>query len=168
MAQLFTGFETRGVKLKNRVVIAPMQMYRAEDGAVTEWHAPHLAKFAVGGAGLVFVEAAAVTPEGRNTYGDLGLWSDAFVPGLASLAEAIRRNGAVPGIQLFHCGPKAARQRPWEGYGPVGPEQAAKGEVGWPPFAPSAVAQVEGWAVPRAMTIADIAGLIEAYRAGAR
>jgi 2,4-dienoyl-CoA reductase-like NADH-dependent reductase (Old Yellow Enzyme family) len=168
MAQLFTPFEARAVRLKNRIVIAPMQMYRAERGAVTEWHAPHLAKFAVGGAALVFVEAAAVTPEGRNTYGDLGLWSDDFVPALRDLADAIRGHGAVPGIQLFHCGPKAARQRPWEGYGPLGPEQAARGETPWQPLAPSAVAQVEGWAVPREMTVAEIETLLEAYRAAAR
>jgi 2,4-dienoyl-CoA reductase-like NADH-dependent reductase (Old Yellow Enzyme family) len=117
---------------------------------------------------LVYTEALAVEPRGRNTYGDLGIWSDDFVEPLRRIADALRRAGAVPGAQLFHCGPKASRQRPWEGYGPLGEEEARRGELPWRPVGPSRVAKVTGWPVPDELSLDQIGELIAAYRQGAR
>jgi 2,4-dienoyl-CoA reductase-like NADH-dependent reductase (Old Yellow Enzyme family) len=165
---LFSPLMLGAVRLSNRVVIAPMQMYMGKDGAPNDWHHAHLLKFALGGAGLIFTEALAVDPKGRNTYGDLGIWSDDFIAPLRRLADALREAGAVPGAQLFHCGPKASRQRPWEGYGPLGEKEARRGEVPWQPVGPSGVAKVAGWPDPHELTIAEIEALLEAYRQGAR
>jgi 2,4-dienoyl-CoA reductase-like NADH-dependent reductase (Old Yellow Enzyme family) len=165
---LLTPMRIRGVELKNRMVLAPMQVYTGADGHPTDWHFQHLAKFAGGGFGTVFTEALAVTDTGRNTYGDLGVWSDEFVPSLRRIADMLRGLGATPAAQLFHAGPKASRQRPWEGYGPIGEAEAARGEAPWQPVAPSPDARVEGWLSPRALTVAEIQDLVRAYGEGAR
>ena len=165
---LFTPFTLRGVTLPNRIVVAPMQMYMAgPDGLATEWHFQHLAKYAVGGAGAVMTEALIVDPAGRNTYGDLGIWSDAHVEPLARIAAFLRAQGSVPAAQLHHAGPKSSRQRPWEGLGPLGEAEAGRGEPPWQPVSASAAASVTGWHQPRAMTMAEIAQLIADYGAGA-
>ncbi|WGF87850.1 NADH:flavin oxidoreductase/NADH oxidase [Marinivivus vitaminiproducens] len=165
---LFAPFSLRNARLGNRSVLAPMQMYMAEAGIVQDWHVHHLAKYAVGGFGLVFTEALAVEERGRNTYGDLGVWHDGQIDGLRRLADAVRMHGAVPAAQLWHSGPKAARQRPWEGYGPLGAAEAERGEAPWQPVAPSGEAKVTGWHAPRALTEAEVAGVIEAFAQGAR
>ena len=159
MTDLFSPLTLRGVTLRNRIGVSPMCMYCcAEDGKPTEWHYAHLISRAVGGAGLVIAEASAVTPEGRITPADLGIWDDAQLPGHERLAAGIAAMGAVPGIQLAHAGRKASRRAPWE-HGPA--------EPGWVPLGPSAL-PFDDYAEPRAMTEADIEAVIAAFVAAAR
>ena len=138
MPGLFDSYTLRGVTLRNRIAAAPMCQYSAKDGLVTDWHLPHYASLARGGAGLVVVEATAVSPEGRITLGDLGLCSDAHTEGAAAIAKAISDAGAVPGIQLAHAGRKAGCNPPWDGGAPL----AATDPQAWVPIAPSAVPMI--------------------------
>ena len=165
---LFTPIELRSVRLPNRVVIAPMAQYSAIHGMATDWHFANLAKFALGGAGLIFFEAAAVTAEGRITHGDLGIWSDAHAEALRRTVDFIRGQGAVAAVQLAHSGRKGAMQRPWHGNGPLDETDAARGERVWPIQAPSPEPLDRGWLMPHEMTKADIADLVAAFAAAAR
>ncbi|MGD8790766.1 MAG: hypothetical protein PVH05_14905, partial [Burkholderiales bacterium] len=165
---LFTPTELRGVKLKNRIVISPMCTYSARDGFVNDWHLVHLGKLAQGGAGLVFTEAAAVQANGRITHGDVGIWADEQVKGLARIVSFIKSNGAVAAIQLAHAGRKASMQRPWHGNGPLDDTDRARGESPWDVVAPSAIALDEGWLEPHELSVADIHGLRDNWRAAAR
>lgn len=122
----------RSVILRNPIVISPMCQYSAVDGMAGDWHRIHLGRFAMGGAGLVILEATAVTEQGRITPGDLGLWDDRHIPGLAGIAALLKSLGAVPGIQLGHAGRKGSSQRPWHGHGPMDDTDAARGEPAWP------------------------------------
>ncbi|MBV9783080.1 MAG: NADH:flavin oxidoreductase/NADH oxidase [Acidisphaera sp.] len=168
-ALLFTPLTLRGVTFPNRIVVAPMQMYMSgQDGIATDWHFQHLGKYAVGGAGTVMTEALIVDPVGRNTYGDLGIWSDAHVAPLRRIAQFLQSQGSLAAAQLHHAGPKASRQRPWEGLGPLGEAEAARGEAPWQPVSSSAARTIEGWHQPRAMTVAEIGRLLEDYGNGAR
>lgn len=135
MAVLFSPYQLKDVRLRNRIAVAPMCQYSAVDGTPTDWHLVHLGSRAVGGAGLVIVEATAVSPEGRISAGDTGIYRDEQVPVYARIAEFIGQQGAVPGIQLAHAGRKASAARPWEGDGHL---DVAAG--GWETIAPSAVA----------------------------
>ncbi|GLI20880.1 2,4-dienoyl-CoA reductase-like NADH-dependent reductase (Old Yellow Enzyme family) [Xanthobacter flavus] len=162
MARLFQPLGLRGLTLKNRVVVSPMQTYSAPEARATAWHQAHLARFALGGAGLVVAEATAVTPEGRSTDLDLGLWDGAQEHALRGLAEAVHACGAALGVQLQHAGRKAATSAPWEGFRPLAPE--AGGAVLGPTDAPAA----PGGHVPRAMAPSDMAPLVAAYAAAAR
>jgi 2,4-dienoyl-CoA reductase-like NADH-dependent reductase (Old Yellow Enzyme family) len=154
MSALFTPFTLKDVTLRNRIAVPPMCQYSAVDGFVTDWHATHYASIARGGAGLVIVEATAVSPEGRITPGCTGLWDDAQVEGMAKIAAAIKAAGAVPGIQIGHAGRKASANRPWEGDDHI----ASDAPGGWDTIAPSAIAYGENLPkVPRAMTLDDIA-----------
>lgn len=166
-ARLFEPVTVAGLTLKNRIVISPMCQYSARDGFVTDWHLVHLGRFALGGAGLVMVEATAVTPEGRITHGDTGLWSDAQVDGLARIAGFLKDNGAAAGIQLAHAGRKASIQRPWFGNGPLTDADRARGDEPWPVVAPSAIPTAEGWLMPKALSAADIEELRGAFKAAA-
>jgi 2,4-dienoyl-CoA reductase-like NADH-dependent reductase (Old Yellow Enzyme family) len=121
-----------------------------------DWHFAHLARFGIGGAGLVFTEAAAVERNGRITYGDLGIWSDAHVPPLARIAAFLKSQGAVPAMQLAHAGRKASMQRPWHGNGPMDDNDRARGEQAWPVVAPSAIPVDKGWLVPHELTLDEI------------
>ncbi|MBV8914056.1 MAG: NADH:flavin oxidoreductase/NADH oxidase [Acetobacteraceae bacterium] len=169
MSLLFSPWRLRGVTFPNRVVVAPMQMYKTgPDGKATDWHFQHLAKYAVGGAGTVMTEALIVDPIGRNTYGDCGIWSDEHVPPLRRIADFLREQGAVPAAQLHHAGPKSSRQRPWEGLGPLGEAETARGEPPWQPVSSSASATISGWHQPRAMSLDEIKRLLDAYAQGAR
>lgn len=153
---LFSPIALRGITLKNRVVISPMCQYSAHDGFADDWHLVHLGKMATGGAGLIFTEAAAVVPEGRITYGDLGIWSDAHIAPLKRITQFIKANGAVPAIQLAHAGRKASMQRPWHGNGPINDADRARGEGAWTIVAPSAIPMDTGWLVPHELSIEDI------------
>ena len=165
---LFSSFRLREVTFPNRIVISPMQMYKTgSDGVFNDWHFQHLAKYAIGGAGTVMTEALIVDPVGRNTYGDCGIWSDVHVPPLQRLADFLHQNGALAAAQLHHAGPKAARQRPWEGLGPLGEAEAAKGEPPWRPVSSSPARTIANWHQPRAMTIDEIRCLVDAYALGA-
>lgn len=161
---LFEPITLRGVTLRNRIAISPMCQYSSEDGFANGWHFAHLAARAVGGAGLVFTEATAVTPEGRITPADLGIYYDAHVEKLQEIVHFIKEHGAVAGIQLAHAGFKASTARPWDGGGPLTPE-----EGGWRPvLAPSELPFREGWIVPHAVTRDEIAGLVRAFATAAR
>lgn len=168
-AKLFSPFTLRRVTFPNRVVIAPMQMYMSgPDGLATDWHFQHLAKYAVGGAGTVMTEALIVDPIGRNTYGDLGIWSDDHIAPLRRIASFLQSCGRLAAAQLHHAGPKASRQRPWEGLGPLGAKEAAAGEVPWQPVSSCASRTIDGWHQPRQMTVDEIAKLVADYGQGAR
>lgn len=164
---LLSPFRLRGVEIPNRMVVSPMQTYMAgRDGQATDWHFQHLARFATGGFGAVMTEALMVTPEGRNTWGDLGLWEDAQIAPLARIAGFMKEAGAVPAAQLHHAGPKASRQRPWHGRGPlVEADAAARGEHAWRPVAAWNDRTVDGWHVPRTLEIDEIGGIVRAFGA---
>lgn len=166
-SRLATPLTLRGVTLPNRIAISPMCQYSATDGFVDDWHLVHLGRFAMGGAGLVFVEATGILPEGRITHGCPGLWSDEQIPGLRRIADFVRARGSVPAIQLGHAGRKASMQRPWYGNGPLDESDAARGDRPWEVVAPSALPLEEGWLVPRALERADMDRLIEAWVAAA-
>ena len=161
---LFTPFQLRDLTLKNRIVISPMCQYSATEGLADDWHMAQYGRFAMGGAGLVILEATAVSPEGRITAGDLGLWEDAQVPGLARIAGFLKAQGAAAGIQLGHAGRKASAQRPWHGNGPLGQADIDAGrEAPWPTVAPSALPVAENWPTPAALDMAGIERLKSAY-----
>jgi 2,4-dienoyl-CoA reductase-like NADH-dependent reductase (Old Yellow Enzyme family) len=144
-----------------------MCQYSAKDGLANDWHLVHLGKFAQGGAGIVFVEATAVEARGRITHGDMGIWSDAHVAPLARIAQFLTANGAVPGIQLAHAGRKASMQRPWFGNAVLNADDLARGDRPWSTVAPSAIPLDDGWIVPAALTIEDLAAVRESWRAAA-
>jgi 2,4-dienoyl-CoA reductase-like NADH-dependent reductase (Old Yellow Enzyme family) len=149
---LFDPLTIKSVTLRNRIGVSPMCQYSSDDGIANDWHLVHLGARAVGGAGLVIAEATAVSPEGRISPGDAGLWSDKHVEPITRVNRFVRQHGAVPGIQLAHAGRKASASRPWEGDGHL-PEDRG----GWPTIAPSAIAFGDGLTkVPRAMTAEDI------------
>lgn len=164
MPALFDSFSLKSVTLRNRIAVSPMCQYMAEDGVVNDWHRAHYAGLARGGAGLVVVEATAVSPEGRITPADLGLWNDAQADALRPVVDAIASVGAVPGIQIGHAGRKASANRPWEG-----DDHIAEGDPrGWETIAPSAIAFGDGLPrVPRAMTPEDIARVRDDFVAAA-
>lgn len=150
---LFSPLTVRSVTLRNRLGVSPMCQYSAVDGLANDWHFVHLGSRAVGGAGLVIVEATGVAPEGRITPGCLGLWSDEQIAPLARIAAFVQAQGAVAGIQIAHAGRKASAALPWNGGAHLAPEQG-----GWEAIAPSAIAFGGDLSkVPRAMTEADIA-----------
>ena len=165
---LFEPIELREVRAKNRIVVSPMCQYSAREGMVTDWHFVHLGKFAQGGAGVVFVEASAVEARGRITHGDVGIWSDAHVPGLARIAAFVRSQGAIPAIQLAHAGRKASMARPWYGNGPLTAEDSARGDEGWDIVGPTDAPVIEGWKRPEPASEGDLATILDAFVAAAR
>lgn len=166
MPNLFDPFPLKSVTLRNRIVAAPMCIYSAEDGVLGEWHHTHLEGLAAGGVGLVTVEMTAVSPEGRITWGDSGLWNDAQGAALKPIAAAIKAAGAVPGIQLGHAGRKASTNRPWEGDDQI----ADDAPNGWPVIGPSPIAfgSDKVWKTPTEMSRADIARVQGDFAAAAR
>lgn len=156
---LFSPLTLRSVTLRNRVAVSPMCQYSAEDGFANDWHLVHLGSRAAGGAGLVLSEAAAVTPEGRISPHDLGIWRDAHIDRLAEIARFIAAQGAAPGIQIAHAGRKASTYRPWDtGQGAV---PAADG--GWEVVGPTAEAFRPDYPQPRALSEAELADLVRAF-----
>ncbi len=167
-APLFDPFTLRGVTVPNRIIVSPMSQYAAVGGVATDWHLVHLGRFALGGAGMVMVEATAIEERGRRTPGDLGLWNDEHVEPLARVASFVSANGSVPAIQIGHAGRKASERRPWHREGPLTDEDATeRGEPAWPTVAPSALAYGEGWHVPAEMTAADIEQMLAGFAATA-
>lgn len=163
MPHLFDPLVLRDLRFDHRAFVSPMCQYSAVDGLPTDWHLVHLASRAVGGAALVFAEATAVTPEGRITLEDTGIWSEQHTAAFARITRAIHENGSVAGIQLAHAGRKASTVRPWSGTGAVSPEHG-----GWVPVAPSAVAFAADYAAPRALGVPEIGEIVAAFRAAAR
>ena len=161
---LMRPLRLRDVTLRNRIAVSPMCEYSSRDGFANEWHMVHLGSRAVGGAGVILTEAAAVTADGRISPQDLGIYEDAHVEMLSRIFAFLEQHGAVAGMQLAHAGRKASTGRPWEGGGPVAPEAG-----GWAPiWAPSAEAFRDGWQVPRAMTTEQIARVVRAFADAAR
>jgi 2,4-dienoyl-CoA reductase-like NADH-dependent reductase (Old Yellow Enzyme family) len=154
VASLFDSFSLKDAHLRNRIVVSPMCQYMSDEGRATDWHQVHYASLARGGAGMVTVEATAVSPEGRITWGDAGLWNDEQAAALEPIVAAIKKWGAVPAIQIAHAGRKASANRPWEGddHIPLGEPNS------WETISASPVAFGGGLSrVPREMTIDDIA-----------
>ena len=165
---LLQPLTVRGLTLRNRLVVAPMCQYSVTDGLVGDYHLVHLGRFALGGFGLVIVEATGVTADGRISHGDVGLWSDDHLPGLARIAAFLHEQGAAAGIQLSHAGAKASSRRPWDGGGPVTEENTRPGETPWPTASASDVPVGPGWPTPHALTADELAGIREAFVAAAR
>jgi 2,4-dienoyl-CoA reductase-like NADH-dependent reductase (Old Yellow Enzyme family) len=164
MAELFDEFRLKDVVLKNRIGVAPMCQYSSDDGHLNDWHFVHLGSRAVGGAGLVIVEATAVSPEGRISPSDSGLYLDSHIAPLARVCEFMKGVGAIPGIQLAHAGRKASANKPWEGDNHIGAD-----EGGWETLAPSPIPF--GGTLPKTpkpMSIDDITRVREAFVAAAR
>ena len=158
--RLFTPLTLRGVTLKNRVMVSPMNQYSSRGGFASDWHLAHLAQFATGGAGLVCMEATKVEERGLGSVGDTGLWKDEHVAPLRRITGFLRAQGAAAAIQLSHAGRKGGTRRPWEGFGVL--------EDAWPTIAPSPIPYLEGWPTPREMGRADIAAVVEAFAQAAR
>ncbi|WP_410015615.1 NADH:flavin oxidoreductase/NADH oxidase [Sodalis sp. C49] len=165
MSALFQPFKLKDVTLRNRIAVPPMCMYSADEGLINDWHQVHLAALARGGAGLVIVEATAVSPEGRITPGCAGIWNDTLAQAFVPVVRAIKAAGAVPGIQIGHAGRKASANRPWEGDDHI----AESDPRGWQTIAPSAIAFGANLPkVPKAMTLDDIARVRDDFVAAAR
>jgi 2,4-dienoyl-CoA reductase-like NADH-dependent reductase (Old Yellow Enzyme family) len=160
---LFRPLTLRGITAKNRIVISPMCQYSATDGMVNDWHLVHLGKFAQGGAGIVMTEAVAVTPEGRITHGDLGLWHDGQIAPLERIAAFLRDNGAVPAIQLAHAGRKGSMQRPWFGNAALNAEDHARGDKPWRVVAPSPIPMDDGWLLPAELSGDELDALCDQW-----
>ncbi len=165
MSVLFTPLRLRGVETRNRVWVAPMCQYSADnqDGIPTDWHLVHLGSRAVGGAGLVMTEATSVTDDGRITPWDLGIYNDPQVAAFQPITRFIEAHGAVPAIQLAHAGRKASTNRPWMGGKPVAPADG-----GWDVRGPSAIAYNEGYPEPSAYSTEEVHGIIAAFAEGAQ
>jgi 2,4-dienoyl-CoA reductase-like NADH-dependent reductase (Old Yellow Enzyme family) len=161
--KLFQPAHFRSVTTRNRIVVAPMCQYSAEDGLGGDWHIQTLGAKAFGGAGLVFTEATHVSAIGRITPGCLGLWNDAQAKLLARVTAIISAAGSVPGIQIAHAGRKAGTARPWEGGKPI-PISAG----GWQPVGASAIAFDEAYTVPQMLSASDIADVVDQFAATAR
>lgn len=169
MPTLLTPVTLRGVTARNRLVLSPMCQYSAGAGLANDWHFAHLARFALGGFGMVMVEATAVTPEGRITHGDLGLWNDQQAVPLARIAAFLKAQGAVPAIQLAHAGRKASMQRPWEGDGALTEKELRENaEAPWRPVAPSAIPHTAGRIVPQELDAAGLERIREGFVAAAK
>lgn len=164
MAKLFEPIKIKSITLKNRIVISPMCEYSSVDGFANNWHFVHLGSRAVGGAGLIILEATAVSPEARITPDDLGLWKDEQITELKKIVGFMHDNGAVAGVQLAHAGRKASHESPWKG------NQLIHSNVpeGWQTVAPSAISYKEGTELPIALDEAGIAKIIHDFREATR
>jgi 2,4-dienoyl-CoA reductase-like NADH-dependent reductase (Old Yellow Enzyme family) len=170
MSQLFSPATLRGLTLRNRTVVAPMCQYSSKDGFANDWHLVHLGRFAIGGFGLVIVEATGVTAEGRISYGDLGLWKDEQIAPLARIVDFLHSQGAAAGIQLAHAGRKASTPVTWNGDLLATEEgRAAVAYTEWTPVAPTAEAHSDepGFSLPAELDLAGIKGIVDAFVAAA-
>jgi 2,4-dienoyl-CoA reductase-like NADH-dependent reductase (Old Yellow Enzyme family) len=168
VSALFEPYTLRSLTIPNRIWMAPMCQYSAapegpDAGVATDWHFAHLAARAIGGTGLILVEATAVSPEGRISPYDLGIWNDRQVAALRRFTDFAKTQGTVPGIQIAHSGRKGSTDRPWKGGAPVGPD-----EHGWEPLAPSAVAFDGDHPVPHELTLEEIPQIVGQFVDAAR
>lgn len=159
MARLFEPFSIKSVTSRNRIMMSPMCQYSAEDGFVNDWHLVHLGTRAVGGAGIICTEGTSVSPEGRISYADLGLWSDDHIKGFKRITTFLKANGAVPAIQLAHAGRKGSKPKNWDGH-----HQMPVGENGWETLAPSPIPFKEVDRTPIEMTKEDIQKVIQDFK----
>jgi len=160
MSKLFSPITIKSVTLKNRIVISPMCQYSASDGFANDWHLVHLGSRAVGGAGLIIQEATAVSPEGRITPADLGLWKDEHMEKLSSIVSFVHAQGSKIGIQLAHAGRKASHDLPWKG----GKQLSIEHPDAWQTVAPSAVPFQEGTHAPMELTDSGIRKVIDDFK----
>jgi 2,4-dienoyl-CoA reductase-like NADH-dependent reductase (Old Yellow Enzyme family) len=164
-AKLFTSFNVGGLSLENRIIIAPMCQYSAVDGCMTDWHLIHLGQLATSGAALLTIEATAVEPDGRISYADVGLYSDATEAAMARTLESVRRWSSMPiALQLGHAGRKASTEVPWKGGRQIGPDD----QNGWQTVAPSPVPYAEGQGAPLALSREDLRRLCNSFADAAR
>lgn len=160
---LFSPYDCRGVRLKNRVGVAPMCQYSSVEGMPNPWHVVHLGSRAVGGAGLVMIEASAVSREGRITPSDMGIWSDEQAQAFVPINEFIKSQGAVAAIQLAHAGRKASTQVPWVGRRAIDAEAG-----GWQPIAPTALKFNADYPMPSEMSQDDFTTVVRQFAEAAR
>lgn len=171
MSKLFAPTTLRGLTLRNRTVVAPMCQYSSQDGFANDWHFAHLGRFAIGGFGLVILEATAVAAEGRISYADLGLWKDEHIAPLSRIVDFLHSQGAAAGIQLAHAGRKASTPLPWRnGFDETEAEKLALHFESWTPVAPSALIHSEGqdFTTPTALDDAGIRHVIDSFVATAK
>ena len=159
---LFSSLQIRDLRLKNRLVMSPMQQYSSPDGLVGSWHLVHLGSRAVGGVGLVITEATAVTPNGRNTLFDTGLWNDAQVTAWQTVVQFVQAQGAKIAVQLWHTGGKGSHAHPAAGFHYIAPT-----EGGWVTKSASAVS-LDKQHTPDALTVPEIQTLVAEFAAGAQ
>lgn len=162
MTSLFSPLYIKSITLKNRIAVSPMCQYTAIDGFTNDWHLVHLGSRAVGGSGLIIAEATAVSPEGRITPGDIGLWKDAHIEGLSRIVNFLHLHGAVAGIQLAHAGRKASCDVPWNDG-----KQLMKNVGGWQTLAPSAIPFIESDRMPEALTQEGISNVVSSFKSAA-
>jgi len=160
---MFQPITLRGLTVKNRVVVSPMSQYSAVDGCPTDWHLVHLGKFATGGAGIIFCEETSVSERSRKTYDCPGIYTDAQAKAWRRITDFIRSQGAASAIQLGHAGRKVATRAPWDGFAPLGPEDAKVGRPPWAGLAPSPIPFKEGAMVPKEMDHDDIRYVIQLH-----
>jgi 2,4-dienoyl-CoA reductase-like NADH-dependent reductase (Old Yellow Enzyme family) len=164
MAHLFESLRLRGVEFPHRIVVSPMCQYSCVNGFATDWHFVHLGSRAVGRAAAVIAEATAITADARISPKDLGIWTDDHIEPLRRVFSFVAEQGSVPGIQLAHAGRKASTNEPWNGGKPI---TSAQG--GWTPIvAPSPLAFADGYQVPHALSVPEIAVVVEAFAAAVR
>jgi 2,4-dienoyl-CoA reductase-like NADH-dependent reductase (Old Yellow Enzyme family) len=160
---LLTPITLRGLIARNRIVVSPMSQYAAIDGAPTDWHLVHLGKFAMGGAGIVFVEETTVEERGRKTYHCPGMYTDVQAKAWRRITDFLRSQGALSAIQLGHAGRKVATKAPWDGFAPLSENDAEEGEPPWRGIAPSPIPFRPGALVPREMDRDDIRHVIASH-----
>ncbi len=164
MSKLFTSLKVGGMEIANRVTVAPMCQYSADNGSMTDWHLMHVGTLAISGAGMIVIEATGVVPEGRITPHCVGLYSDENEAAMARVVRYARSVSAARlGVQLGHAGRKASSHRPWAGRGALKPEEGA-----WTTVAPSAIALAPGWPAPHALTRAEMERVKAAFVAATR
>ncbi|KAB1191912.1 NADH:flavin oxidoreductase/NADH oxidase [Haloferax sp. MBLA0076] len=161
---LFSPLSLRETEVSNRIMVSPMCQYSSTDGLANDWHLVHLGSRAVGGAGIVMTEATAISPEGRISPNDLGIWSDEHAEALERVASFVKSMDSIPAIQLAHAGRKGSKSRPWEGSEPVFPEDG-----GWNPVAPSDVPWPYEGDAPELheLTTEEVGGIVDDFRAAA-
>jgi 2,4-dienoyl-CoA reductase-like NADH-dependent reductase (Old Yellow Enzyme family) len=163
MSKLFSPLKIRGIEFKNRIAVSPMCQYSSLDGFPTDWHLVHLGSRAVGGAALVMQEATAVSPEGRISPDDAGIWSESHSESYKKITSFIKSQNAIPGIQLAHAGRKASTYSPWKGRGEIKIEDG-----GWQTFAPNAEQFSKNYTVPVEMSLNDITKVINDFKTAAK
>lgn len=163
MSELFSPLKIRGVEFKNRIFVSPMCQYSSADGMPNDWHLVHLGSRAVGGAGLVIAEATAVSPKGRITPEDNGLWNNEQTAAFKKITSFIKAQNCVPGIQLAHAGRKASTYSPWKGDGEITVDKG-----GWQPFAPSAIKYSDIYPLPKELSEEEIKEIILQFKDAAK
>ncbi|UJH92370.1 NADPH dehydrogenase NamA [Antarcticibacterium sp. 1MA-6-2] len=163
MSKLFKPLQIKDIEFNNRITVSPMCMYSSEDGFSNDWHLVHLGSRAIGRPGLIFTEAAAVSPEGRITPDDLGIWKDEHIPGLRKITDFLKSHGTVAGIQLAHAGRKASTTSPWKGGKFLDPQNG-----GWQTVAPGPKPFDDSNPAPRELDKAGIEKVIADFKAAAK